>query len=164
MSIDEAYRENFQLVYKYLFGLTGGNDHLAEELTQETFYRATKKIKEFRGDCKLSTWLCQIAKYVFYQEIDKKKRRKEVSLDVAVECAASENLEKKLIDQEQKLAIYQSIQKLDPNQKDVMMLRLSGNLSFREIGVILGQSENWARVNFYRGKKVIEREVQNYEI
>ena len=73
-----AYKEYYQTVYKFLMGLTAGNHELAEELTQETFYRATKNIGKFRGDCKMSTWLCQIGKYAFYQYIDKKNRRKEL--------------------------------------------------------------------------------------
>ena len=90
MEIKEAYEQYFNTVYGYLSTLTGGNHSLAEELTQETFYRATKKISEFRGDAKMSTWLCQIAKFVYYQSLDKKRRRKEVSFDEAVEIAMHE--------------------------------------------------------------------------
>lgn len=75
MEIKEAYEQYFNTVYGYLCTLTGGNHNLAEELTQETFYRATKKISEFRGESKMSTWLCQIAKYVYYQSLDKRRRR-----------------------------------------------------------------------------------------
>ena len=43
-----------------------------------------------------------------------------------------------------------------------MYLRISGDLSFKEIGEIMGKSENWARVNFYRGKeKLLERKGKN---
>ena len=81
MEIKEAYEQYFNTVYGYLCTLTGGNYNLAEELTQETFYRATKKISEFRGESKMSTWLCQIAKYVYYQSLDKKRRRKEFLME-----------------------------------------------------------------------------------
>ena len=73
MEIKQAYEQYFNMVFGYLTTLTGGNQSLAEELTQETFFRATKKVSEFRGDCKLSTWLCQIAKYVYYQSLDKQR-------------------------------------------------------------------------------------------
>ena len=76
--MDGIYEQYFETVYGYLYTLTGGNPDAAEELTQETFYRATKKISEFRGDSKLSTWLCQIAKFSYYQSIDKKNRLKEL--------------------------------------------------------------------------------------
>lgn len=100
MEIKEAYEQYFNTVYGYLSTLTGGNQSLAEELTQETFYRAMKKISEFRGDSKMSTWLCQIAKYVYYQNLDKKRRRKEVSFDEAVEIAMQEETQKSIEDAE----------------------------------------------------------------
>lgn len=107
----------------------------------------------------MSTWLCQIAKFTFYQHLDKKKRRKEVSMDTAIELAAKQHLETEYISNEQKLEIFKQIQKLESPTKDVLMLRLSGELSFREIGEILGKTENWARVIFYRGKQIIGKEL-----
>lgn len=159
MDMKKVCEEYYSTVYGYLISITGGNYDLAEELTQETFYRAIKASGKFRGDCKMSTWLCQIAKFTFYQHLDKKNRRKEVSMDAAIEVAAAQQLEKEYISNEQKLEIYKKIQKLESPTKDVLMLRLSGELSFREIGEILGKSENWARVTFYRGKQMIGKEL-----
>lgn len=156
-----AYEEYYQVVYKFLMGLTTGNYELAEELTQETFYRATKNIGKFRGDCKMSTWLCQIAKYTFYQYIDKKNKRKEVPLESVVDIALEEEIEKNYIQNETKVFLYKKIQELESPMKDVVMLRLTGDLSFREIGDILGKSENWARVTFYRGKQILGRRLEN---
>lgn len=163
VNIEEAYKEYFDTVYGYLFSLTGGNQYLSEELTQETFYRATNKINEFRGDSKMSTWLCQIAKYAFYQTLDKEKRRKEISLDDAVEMAMGEEIEKSIVESEAKLNIYKKIQNLNSPMRDVIMLRLTGDLSFKEIGDVLGQSENWARVTFYRAKQILGKELGNNE-
>ena len=131
MDMKRVCEEYYSTVYGYLLTITGGNYDLAEELTQETFYRAIKNAGQFRGDCKMTTWLCQIAKYTFYQHLDKKNRRKEVSIEEAL--------------------------------KDVLMLRLSGELSFREIGEILGKTENWARVTFYRGKQILGKELSGNE-
>lgn len=163
MDIKEAYEQYFNTVYGYLGTLTGGNYDLAQELTQETFYRATKKIAEFRGDCKMSTWLCQIAKFVYYQSLDKKRRSKEVTLDEAVELAMQEEVHKSIEDEQAKLHIYKSIQKLDSPMRDVVMLRLTGELSFKEIGDIMAQSENWARVTFYRAKQILGKELKKDE-
>ena len=58
--MEQIYEQYFETVYKYLFCLTRNSD-IAEELTQETFYRAVKKINTFKEDCKISVWLCQIA-------------------------------------------------------------------------------------------------------
>ncbi len=159
MDMKKVCEEYYQTVYGYLVSITGGNIDLAEELTQETFYRAIKASGKFRGDCKMSTWLCQIAKFTFYQHLDKKKRRKEVSMDDAIEVAAEQQIEKEYISNEQKLEIYKKIQRMESPTKDVLMLRLSGELSFKEIGEILGKTENWARVTFYRGKQMIGKEL-----
>lgn len=163
MDMKKVCEEYYQTVYGYLVSITGGNYDLAEELTQETFYRAIKASGKFRGECKMSTWLCQIAKYAFYQHLDKKKRRKEVSMDDAIEVAAEQQIEKEYISNEQKLEIYKKIQSLESPTKDVLMLRLSGELSFKEIGEILGKSENWARVTFFRGKQMIGKELGKNE-
>jgi len=159
MDMKKVCEEYYQTVFGYLITITGGDYELAEELTQETFYRAIKNSGKFRGECKMSTWLCQIAKYAFYQHLDKKKRRKEVSLDVAIEAETGQQLEREYISNEQKLEIYKQIQKLESPTRDVVMLRLSGELSFKEIGEILGKTENWARVTFYRGKQMIGKEL-----
>lgn len=159
MDMKRICEEYYQTVYGYLITITGGNYDLAEELTQETFYRAIKNAKQFRGECKMSTWLCQIAKYTFYQHLDKKNRRKEVSMDAAIEVAMEQQIEREYISNEQKLEIYKKIQSFESPTKDVLMLRLSGELSFREIGEILGKTENWARVTFYRGKQMLGKEL-----
>lgn len=160
--MDMAYmcEEYYQTVYGYLISLTGGNYDLAEELTQETFFRAIKNAKSFRGDCKMSTWLCQIAKYTFYQHLDRKNRHKEVSMDEVTELEATQQIEKQFIDEEQKLEILKIIQNQQNPLKDVLMLRLLGDLSFKEIGEILGKNENWARVTFYRGKQLVGKELK----
>ena len=71
--LGEIYEENAKVVYKYLYCLTHSAD-LAEELTQETFYQAAKGIDSFRGECKVSVWLCQIGKRLWYKELEKTKR------------------------------------------------------------------------------------------
>ena len=163
MDIKRVCEEYYQTVFGYLVSITGGDHDLAEELTQETFYRAIKNAANFKGECKMSTWLCQIAKYTFYQHIDKKKRQKEVPMEVTIEAEARQKLESEYIENEQKLEIYKCIQKLESPMRDVLMLRLSGELSFREIGEILGKSENWARVTFYRGKQIVGKEMSRHE-
>ena len=108
----------------------------------------------------MSTWLCQIAKYVFYQSLDKNRRRKEVPFDEAVETAMQEETENSVVGAESKLHIYRTIQSLPSPMRDVVMLRLTGELSFKEIGEVLSQSENWARVTFYRAKQILGKELK----
>ena len=155
----KVYEEYFHTVYGFLMGLSGGDDDLAEELTQETFHRAIKNSGKFRGECKMSTWLCQIAKYTYYQYLDKKKRHGEVPLEDMTDTGIGEQLEQSFIENEEKLIVYKKIQELQSPMKDVFLLRLTGDLSFKEIGNIFGKTENWARVTYYRGKQILGREL-----
>ncbi|WP_409345387.1 RNA polymerase sigma factor [Paenibacillus sp. MBLB4367] len=151
--IEQLYEAYAQTVYKYLFSITQNAD-LSEELTQETFYQAMHAIHNFRGDCKISVWLCQIAKRAWYKELHKNKKTQSVSMEAFdVPIRAEKNLEADVLHNEEKLSLFRMLHRLDEKTKEVMYLRLSGELSFAEIGDILGQSEAWARVTFYRGKQ-----------
>ncbi|WP_312117855.1 RNA polymerase sigma factor [Brevibacillus reuszeri] len=152
-NIEHLYEEYAQTVYKYLFSLSQNAD-LSEELTQETFYQAMKTIHHFRGECKISVWLCQIAKHLWYNEINKKNKTRSISIDnLEIPVHTGKNVEAAVLQNEEKLALFRMLHRLDEKTKEVMYLRLSGDLSFSEIGDILGQSETWARVTFYRGKQ-----------
>ena len=71
--MEELYQSYAQTVYKFLLAKCGDGD-LAEELTQETFFQAVQSIGRFDGSCKVSTWLCQIAKHLWYQHLRKQGR------------------------------------------------------------------------------------------
>ncbi len=160
-NIEEIYAEYVEIVRKYLFYLTH-NDDISEELTQETFYRAIKKIDSFKNNCKMSTWLCEIAKNLWYNELKKNKKIKNIS-DKEIEIIESEEkVENDVISKEKKLKLYNDIQNLGEDMRNVIYLRLTGELSFKEIGDILGKTENWARVVFYRAKKKL-KECDDYE-
>ena len=72
LNIQEVYEQYFTVVYRYLFSLSH-NTHIAEELTQETFFKALKKIDDFRGGCDLRVWICQISKNTYYDYLKKTK-------------------------------------------------------------------------------------------
>ncbi|WP_461207812.1 RNA polymerase sigma factor [Clostridium sp. DL1XJH146] len=160
-NIDEIYREQSQTVYRFLYSYTHDAD-LSEELTQETFYRAMKSINKYNGKCKISVWLCQIAKHILYQEWNKKNKNKTIAIDDNFE-ASTYSTEELIISHENKKDIYKMIQALNNTTREVMYLRLTGDLSFKEIGEILGKTENWARVTFYRGKSKIIRRIEDEE-
>lgn len=151
-NIEQIYKEYFETVKRYLFCLTHNND-IAEEITQETFYRAVKKINTFKGECKISVWLCQIAKNIWYNELKKNKRMENIIEEHYTSKTIENELENMIIANENKLEIYKKMQKLDEKTRSVMYLRITGELSFKEIGTILSKTENWARVTFYRGKE-----------
>ena len=157
-NIEEIYQEYSITVYKYLFCLTQNRD-ISEELTQETFAIAVEDIKKFRGECKLSVWLCQIAKHLWYKELKKSKKNVNVSFEeVNDNILYDESLEEIICEKEKKLKLFKDMQKLDEKSREVMYLRMVGNLSYEEIGEILGKTANWSRVTFYRAKQKIREE------
>lgn len=149
--IEQVYKEYFETVNKYLFCLTHSND-LSEELTQETFCRAVKKIDSYNGECKMSVWLCQIAKHLYYDYCRKNKRNIDIDDEILESLSDSLDIEEDVISNEEKTSLYKKMQKLEPEVREVIYLRITGELSFKEIGDILNKSETWARVTFYRGK------------
>lgn len=160
-NVEEIYKKYAQTVYKYLICLTGKED-IAEDLTQETFLIAVKEIAKFREECKISVWLCQIAKHLWYKEL--KRKRLMIELEEVQEGLVNhQNMEESFLEKEERLQLFKEIQKLDGNIKEVMYLRIAGDLSFLEIGEILGKSENWARVTFHRGKQKIKEERKDAE-
>ena len=157
--IEKIYKDYYEIVYKYLLCLTHDKD-IAEELSQETFYKMIKNIDKFEGKSKLSSWLFEIAKNLWYDEVRKKKRNIFVSNE---ECdiESNENIEEKYIEKEESKKVLDRIESLDKLTQRVIYLRLNFDLSFKEIGTILGKSEVWARVTFYRGKQKVKEEMDN---
>ena len=152
--MEQIYTQYFETVNKYLFCLTHNND-ISEELTQETFYKAVKKIDTYKGECKMSVWLCQIAKNLWYDYCKKNKRVISVKEEL-LESYSSDTTEEKVILNDEKVSLFRKIQKLDEKTREVIYLRITGELSFKEIGIILNKTENWARVTFYRGKNQLK--------
>jgi len=150
--MEQIYKDYAQMVYRYLLSLSH-DPSLAEEITQETFYRAIRSIHRFDGSCKLSTWLCQIAKHVWLGELEKRKRRSAKEPEAHVPALVSP--EDDLILSDEKTRLYRAIHQLDEPMREVVLLRLTGELSFAQIGAIMDRKEGWARTSFYRAKKTL---------
>ena len=153
--IEKIYEEYFETVNKYLFCLTHNND-ISEELTQETFYKAVKKINTYKGECKISVWLCQIAKNLWYDECRKNKKVINTEENDLLNIEILDTIEEQVIANDEKMLLYKKMQLLDDKTREVMYLRITGELSFKEIGIIMNKTENWARVTFYRGKNQLK--------
>ncbi|HWS30494.1 MAG TPA: sigma-70 family RNA polymerase sigma factor [Clostridia bacterium] len=149
--MQEVYARYAATVYRYLFTLTH-DAALSEELTQETFYQALRSIDTFRGDCKVSTWLCGIAKRLWYKHL--KKQRSDAPFEWAEKTNPS--AEEEALARDAHITLMRHIHELGEPTREVMYLRLSGGLTFREIGDVLGKTEVWARVTFYRAKERLE--------
>ncbi|MCR4691827.1 MAG: sigma-70 family RNA polymerase sigma factor [Lachnospiraceae bacterium] len=157
-SMDEIYREHAKTVYRYLLSLTR-DPGLAEELTQETFYQAIRTVDRFDQSCRITTWLCSIAKNVLLTY-----RRKHPACEDFYETdRTGESAESEALGRMGHLELLKKLHSMEEPYKEVMYLRIFGDLSFAQIGEVVGKNENWARVTFYRGKEKLGKEVQKNE-
>ena len=152
-SMDEIYRDHAKAVYRYLLSLTH-DDSLAEELTQETFYQAIRTVDRYDGSCKITTWLCSIAK----NSLLTYRRKHPEYEDLMDTDKTTDSAERTVVDNLQHLSLLKRLHSLEEPYREVMYLRIFGDLSFKEIGEVLGRNENWARVTFYRGKDKLGKE------
>ncbi|MBY0221284.1 RNA polymerase sigma factor [Sporosarcina aquimarina] len=153
MDKDTIYLEYGDFIFKYLFTLT--NDfHSAEELTQETFYQAVKSINNYHsnGKAKFSTWLCSIAKNVWLQETNRNNKKQQLVTSLSLEETKFYDLEEEYIRHEDVMEFFKKARRLSEEKREILYLRLLGDLSFKEIGTVFERTENWARVTFYRAK------------
>ena len=155
-SMDEIYREHAQTVYRYLLSRTRNPD-IAEELTQETFYLAVRGTGRFDGSCKISTWLIAIAKNAL-SAWRRKNPETEPLENALAETAVTES---DLFTEDRQVEIMKMIRALPEDMKEVLYLRLLGDLSFRQIGQIMQRTENWARVTYFRGRERLKKELEN---
>ena len=147
IDFEVIYSQYFNDVYKYALSLCR-NETLAEELTQETFFKALKSIDKIKGDCKIRVWLCQIMKNTYLSLCQKNKHITNESR----EENEGECIEKKLINSETAWKIHKKLHFLDEPYKEVFTLRVFGELPFLQIAELLGKTESWARVTFHRAK------------
>lgn len=177
-SMDEIYQAYAQTVYRYLFSLTQDPD-LAEELTQETFYQAIRCIHRFDGSCKISTWLCAIAKNqlsVYYRKHPITEALPSTGIPAphgsptqhTASCHRNwQNLaasaESTVLSEISRIELLKKLHNCPEPFREILYLRIFGNLSFKEIGTIIGKTENWTRVTYYRGKEKLRKELERDE-
>ena len=154
---EAIYVQHFDGVYKYVFSLCR-NETIAEEITQEAFYRAMEHIDKFEGKCKLYVWLCQIAKNTFLTYAKKQKRYvSETDIDLSQQIEPS--FESEILDKETLWKLHKLLHGLSEPYKEVFSLRVFGELTFSQIGELFGKSDSWARLIFYRAKKELRRDL-----
>lgn len=160
-AVEELYQLSAPTVYKYLMCLCH-DPSLAEDLTSETFEAALRGIGKYRGEAKLSVWLCGIAKRRYYMHLRKHGRVRIVPLEDEP-LISQEDIERDFLAREEKETLFRAIRELPLEAQRVFHLRLSGNMTFEEIGSLLGRSGNWARGTFYRGKELLKRRIRDGE-
>jgi len=151
-NFEEIYSEYYDTIFHYILSLCR-DEAWAEEITQEAFFKALKKIDSFRGECKLSVWLCQIAKNTFCTMAKHRQRQADYPLETT---PSEENLEQRLLDKDTALHLHAILHTLDEPYKEVFWMRTFGELSFAEIGTLWGKTESWARVTYHRARMKIK--------
>ena len=162
-----VYQDYSRKVYRFLLALSG-DETQAEELTQETFYQAVKSIGRYDGSCSISTWLCAIAKHQLSAWRRKNPQTESLEEDEArgtrrTLTERESSGEEILLGKEERVDLMRRLHFCPEPVREVLYLRIFGNLSFREIGEIMGKTENWARVTFYRGKELLRKELMEDE-
>ena len=158
---EKLYEAFYMKVFSYVMTLAKDRND-AEEITQETFFRAISTEKSFKGDSDSFTWLCAIAKNIF---IDQKRHYARQDDELSEELPdMDKGLEEKLADRETSLRIHIVLHQLEEPYKEVFQLRIFGELSFAEIGSIFGKTETWARVTYHRARVKIKERMDEYEI
>ena len=153
----EVYNLYFRDVYRYALSLCR-NASVAEEITQETFFKALAKLDSFDGRCKVSVWLCQIAKHTY---ISMCRKNKHLEYDTGAELTTSNgNIEEIIFDKETAFAIHKVLHALEEPYKEVFSLRTFGELSYKQIAELFGKTEAWARVTYHRARLKIKEELQ----
>lgn len=155
-NMENIYNKYANSIKHYIFCITK-DIGLAEDIMQETFVVAINQINKFRGDCEISVWLFSIAKKILYKKTKKNSIYNMVPID-EFELADNISIKEDCINKDNKLKLFEALQKLDPNTREVMYLRLTGDLTFKEIGKILNRTESWAKVTFFRGKQKLIKE------
>lgn len=153
MEFEETYREYFHHVYRFLCSLTGNPD-LSEELTQETFFKAMRALDRFDGKKDILAWLFTIARNTYYSYCRKKRRIADIP-DTEIDMVSDDNLTDRIIVEETVTEINRFLHNMKEPYKEVFTLRVYGELSYRQIGLLFGKSEGWARVTYCRAKKMI---------
>ncbi len=145
----------FSSCYKYVkaYALSMCLDEaLAEDITQETFYKALISYDKFKGDCKIETWLCRIARNEFLQI---KRKQKSENIEDYPYLSSNQNIEKSAEDKESAKIILKLAKELPSPYKEVFYMKVLGELQFSVIGEVFDKSESWARVTYFRAKQKI---------
>jgi RNA polymerase sigma factor (sigma-70 family) len=157
---EKIYDQHFREVYAFILSMSR-NEKLAEEITQETFFKALKAIDGFKGQCKMNVWLCQIAKNTYFTHLSKQKR---LVPEEAVESSGDAVMERLMENREEAMRVHKVLHSLQDPYKEVFTLRIFGELSFRDISGLFGKTESWARVTYHRARQKIQYRLKEEDV
>ena len=157
MDYEKLYNSYYMQVYSYAVALTK-NPEQAEEIAQHTFVKALSSKAGYKGKASELTWLCSIAKNLYYDELRRNQRIS--SLGENLHISSEVDIEQAVSDSDMAFRIHLVLHKLDEPYKEVFQLRVFGELSFSQIATIFGKTESWARVTYHRAKLKIQERME----
>ena len=152
LDFENVFRDHQTLIFRFLMKLCG-NVSLAEELTQETFFRAYMNLSALRDESKVSAWLCQIAKNTYFAWFNEQKKHQPMEQMLVVD--STPDIAELFEEKELAGRAFSCLHELEEPYKEVFMLYTFAGLSLKDISGMFGKSESWARVTYYRAKKKI---------
>lgn len=158
---EKIYSTYFNDVFRYIRRLSN-NEHIAEEITADTFFKALRSIDSFRGECDIRVWLCTIARNCYFSYLKKQGRLENMEdVDALNVPGTAESIEEQLVRREDAMRIQQVLHDIPEPYKEVFMWRVYAELSFKQIGQIFNKSENWACVTYHRAKSKIRERLED---
>ncbi len=157
---EDLYRSYFKDVFLYIKSLAN-DEHIAEDITSETFLKAIQSIDSFKGNGDIRIWLCQIAKNCYFSYL--RKHKKLTNLETVAEPADSIDIEVAMNTAETSMQIHEVLHNLKEPYKEVFSLRTFGELSFKQIAALFGKSENWACVTYHRARNKISEGMEELQ-
>lgn len=154
---ESVYREYYPSVYRYMLSVSK-DAHTAEEIAQETFFKALKNIEKYNKEQNILTWLCTIAKNTYRSQLKRSSRNLEIPDNLE---SSDEDIIDTIIDSEDSMEILRVLHDLPEPYKEVFTLRVLGSFSFAKIGGVFHKGESWARVTFFRAKTMIKERMDN---
>jgi len=159
--LEELYKSVQPKIYSFFYIKTL-NKELAEDLTQEVFYNAVKGLSHFKGECSPETWIFSIAKNLLKKQYRNHKYISKLFEKLSVVEPTNTFPEQLLLEKDEKRKLSELINNLEDSMKEIVILRIYGELSFAEIGQLVGKSENYARVNYHRAKLKLQKDLEGY--
>ena len=158
-SFEELFAAYFERVYRFCLALTRSAD-AAEELTEQTFFKALRSLDGFEGRCEPSTWLISIAKNAYF---DSRRKRRDLPLDALPQADAAESPERLYLRGEETMRLHRCLHALSEPYREVFMLRVFGELKYAQIAALFHKSESWAKVTYYRAKLELQNRLKEEE-
>ena len=158
--IERIYKAYFNDVYLFILSLSK-DEHIAEEIASETFFKAMNSLNQFKGNCELRVWLCQIAKNCYYSYL--RKNKKTEAITILEEKSGDIDIEQYILNTETTMKVHEALHGLEDPYKEVFTLRIFGELSFKQIANLFSKTENWACVTYHRARRKIIDRMEEYQ-